>query len=511
MTLIQKCIGVVRVWYRMTLQEQIRAKEYAYCLEHPIYFVETYVKIEHKGKNPLIQPFTLWDGQKRALESIVSNKRNIILKARQLGITWLVLSNAARKLVCRTGYHVGAVSRAEDEAAELVRRLAVILDNMPALIANEENAPAGWTGATFKKKSMEITIHFPDGSPDSIFKAALSGQNALRGFSLDEVILDEWAFQTWDRELWNAIFPTINDSGACVTGLSTIKRGSLFEDIFTNPDNGFNKIFLSWRTNPERDDAWYSATVGALGAAATLEEYPDTIEEALMIPGGQAFPEVKAETHKVYHDDGFWEEPVVRYVSIDYGLDMFSVHWIAINTKGKARVYREFNESNMTIGAACDAYKRLTGDEKISMILAPSDLWNRDQVHGKSRALFFHEHGMTLTKVSRDFEGGVAAMKQWLSVGEDGKANLTIEDAPKLYKCLQKILIDPKKPNVYAKQPHELTHSVDSLRYFCIYYISPAEKIKEKRSRLWTQDLLDDYSRADAEIRKIMEERYGKP
>jgi hypothetical protein len=455
--------------------EVLRSDELKFCAKHPVYFIETYVKIEHKGKDPLIQPFMLWDGQKSALRSIVSHPRNIILKARQLGITWLVLSDAARRMLTKTGFHCGAISRAEDEAAELVRRMEVILGNMRELICEEKSAPVGWTGPTYTAKAMEITIHFKNG-PDSIFKAALSGPNAFRGFSLDEMILDEWAFQLNAYDLWKATFPTINDSGASVVGLSTIARGSLFEDIYTNPDNGFNKIFLPWNTNPARDDKWYADTVKALGPAETLEEYPSTVEEALMIPGGQMFPEVRAETHIVHGTDGFWEGNVVRYVCIDYGLDMFSCHWIAINSEGRARIYREFEQSNLTIAQACDAYHsqldrgRDGSIEKIKAIIAPGDLWNRDQVHGRSRALIFQENGMTLTKASRDFEGGVSAMKQWLAVSPDGKAYLTFEDnsAPSLYKCLQKILVDPKKPNVYAKQPHELTHGPDSLRYFRI-------------------------------------------
>jgi hypothetical protein len=35
-----------------------------------------------------------------------------------------------------------------------------------------------------------------------------------------------------------------------------------------------------------------------------------------------------------------------------------------------------------------------------------------------------------------------------------------------LERCLTKIQKDKNKPNVYAKQPHELTHIVDAFRYF---------------------------------------------
>ena len=117
---------------------------------------------------------------------------------------------------------------------------------------------------------------------------------------------------------------------------------------------------------------------------------------------------------------------------------------------------------------------------------------------------------MNLTRSSRDFEAGVSAMKEWFSIGEDGTANLTFENCPVTYKHLQKILADPKRPSVYAKQPHELTHSCDSLRYFCIYYISPANK-KKPVEKQWTEDMLEDYNNANESEKKYLIKIWGEP
>lgn len=481
-----------------------------YYEDKPVGFIEDNVRIECVGQKELIQPFKLWPAQKDTITSILENRMNVILKARQLGITWLVLAMCAWKLLTIKGFRIGAISRAEPEAMELVRRLELIFSYMPQLIVEEKNAPAGWDGPVYVKKALSVTIKF--GEKESVFQAFLSNSSSGRGFTFNWLVLDEWAFHPWAEDLWASLFPTANNGSAKVIGLSTIERGSLFEQIFTSPDNGFNKIFIPWSADPSRDETWYRTTLGALGPVKTLQEYPATVEEALMVPGGQMFPEIKQETHQVDAKDGFWDGNVVRYVCMDYGLDMFAVLWVAINTEGKARIYREFNAPNLTIPAACDTYKSLLDEgEKITMILAPSDLWNRDQVHGRSRAFIFSDYGMNLTKVSRDFEGGVAAMKQWFTVAPDGKAWLTFENAPTLYRHLQKILKDPKRPDVYAKQPHELTHYPDALRYFCIWYTNPAEKAAEKRKAVWTEDMLEDYETADAELRARMEERYGKP
>ena len=75
--------------------EKIRKNEMQYCKNHLTYFVENYVHIEVKDKNNQIRLFKLWPKQRKTLESIHKNRLNIILKARQLGITWLVLAYSA--------------------------------------------------------------------------------------------------------------------------------------------------------------------------------------------------------------------------------------------------------------------------------------------------------------------------------------------------------------------------------------------------------------------------------
>ena len=226
--------------------EEIRANEIEYCKGNVEYFIDTYGHIEDKDADELIQPFEMWDEQRKALHSIMDNRLNAILKARQLGFSWLVMHIAAWLMLCFTGRTVIGLSRTEEEAKELVRRLSVILRYMPELIAEKDSAPAGWNGPVFKATALELTIYFPN-EPSSVFKAFPSSPNAARSFTADLIIFDEWAFQQFAEEIWTSAFPVINRPyGGKVIGLSTIERGSLFEEIFTNPDNGFNKIFIPW-------------------------------------------------------------------------------------------------------------------------------------------------------------------------------------------------------------------------------------------------------------------------
>ena len=367
--------------------------------------------------------------------------------------------------------------------------------------------PAGYTGVTFKVSALEIVVKRWD-EPPSVMKAFASSPNAGRSFTADLLLMDEHAFQEWAEEIWTAAYPTINSpDGGKVILISTIKRGSLFERLFTDPDNGFNKIFIPWYADPERDQEWYENTKRAMGDLIT-QEYPATIEEALTVPGGAFFPEVN-EVNTVTND--VLEGTKKTYVAIDYGLDMFSAHWIYINDQGEAQVYREYDAPNLTIGQAAEVLNDLC-TEPVTLFLAPPDLWNRSQLNGKSRAEQWHEAGVNLTKTSRDFPAGCAAMKEWLRPRDGKKSRLTLlkGEAPNLYNCLKKIQKDDKQPNVYAKKPHDLTHDPDSLRYFCVWWTSAATKPKAKGKK-WRQDLIDDYKNADKETKTLMVSIYGEP
>ncbi len=490
---------------------KIRKSEIEYCQTNVEYFIDTYGHIEDKDADELIQPFQMWEEQRKALRSIMENRLNAILKARQLGFSWLVMHIAAWLLLCFTGRTVIGLSRTEEEAKELVRRLSVILNNVPQLIVDVQSVPAGWTGATFKATALELTIFFPDG-PVSVFKAFPSSPNAARSFTADLIIFDEWAFQQFAREIWTAAFPVINRPyGGKVIGLSTIDRGSLFEDIFTNPDNGFNKIFIPWYADPRRDDAWYERTKKALGDLIT-QEYPASIEEALTVPGGAFFPEVN-ERNTI--SDELLKGNVIHYVCIDYGLDMFSAHWVDVDAFGNAQVVREYEKSNLTIPEAAGVLLSMCEETEIELYLAPPDLWNRSQETGKSRAQIWSECGIDLTKTSNNFAAGCAGMKVWLQPkGENQKSKLTIlrDAAPSLYRCLQKIQKDKDRPNVYAKDPHDLTHGPDSLRYFCVWWTGTAtNEYDSKRKKTWTADLLEDYENGTDDIKAIMVAKYGEP
>jgi len=167
-----------------------------------------------------------------------------------------------------------------------------------------------------------------------------------------------------------------------------------------------------------------------------------------------------------------------QYVSLDYGLDMLAAHWTAFDPQGKAHVYREAHVPNLIISEARELINSMTlPNENIISYIAPPDLWNRRQDTGKSAAEIFSEsaEGIFLVQASNDRVQGWFNMREWLRVHkvrdeQTGKdifvSNMVISpECPALIRSVSESQADEKNPSDVAKEPHILSHAIDSIRY----------------------------------------------
>jgi hypothetical protein len=479
--------------------EKAREIEKDYCKDNAEYFIENYVYIEDRDSESLAVLFHLWEGQKTALKDFISERLNIVLKARQLGLTWLTLAFAVWCMIFNPGFMIVALSKDEEGAKELARRVEFILKYLPSWMVRERKERVD-SLPYYESTTMVVTIYHPTGEP-SIFKSFTASKDSGRSFTANLVILDEWAFQQWAREIWTAAYPTINrPTGGKLIGLSTIERGSLFEDIWTG-DNNFNKIFLGWDTDPRRTKEWYEQTKKDLGDA-TLAEYPATAEEAFMIPGGAYFKEYKQSIH--IKPVEFEKQYSRYYIALDYGRDMLAAGLFEVDSYGYERQKKEVCKSGLLVSDAAEELKKLAEGKQIYAYYAPKDMWNKSNQTGKSNAEMFQEHGVYMMQVNPGSrEQGAYALAEHLKpikvtdeqTGQEYEtAILTFDEdmCPETTRCLQNIQKDKKKPNEYANTPHDLTHAVDMLVYFCAGRPRPEQIPKPRVNKQNTFDFKND-------------------
>lgn len=204
---------------------------------------------------------------------------------------------------------------------------------------------------------------------------------------------------------------------------------------------------------------------------------------------GQFFREFRRSTHVIEAFDipVDWD----RYITVDYGLDMLCVYWIAVDFDGQCYVYRELHEKGLMVSQAAEKILHLTGNERIKYTYLPPDLKSRSKDSGRSALQIFQEHGIlgVLTENSR--KSGWLCMKEMLKVitrvvaktnrnkvvhVETTRPRLIFFDTCKVaIKHLPIIQSGDKDPNDIANEPHILTHCADALRYFVSSWISSPE------------------------------------
>lgn len=192
--------------------------------------------------------------------------------------------------------------------------------------------------------------------------------------------------------------------------------------------------------------------------------------------GGGYFPELMSGEHvvKPFRIPPHWR----RYRAIDYGLDMLAVIWVAVDEHGRSWVYREWTRERLIVReAAAGILERTMPDERIEVTFAPPDLWSRQKDTGRTMAEIFELCGVALRRAENNRVQGHMMIKELLSPDKDGKPELVFfNSCERLIGDMREIQADENNPNDAAREPHEITHTVDALRYYCVSRVMPAEK-----------------------------------
>ena len=223
--------------------EQLR--EYKKCMEDPIYFAETYVKIMSVDYGTI--PFTLYSFQKDMIHTFKDNRFSICKLPRQCGksttsvafILWYILFNQ--------GKNVGILANKGELAQELLGRLQLAYESLPFWLQQGVE--------TYNKRS----INLENGS--RVIATSSSG-SAARGMSFSLIFLDEFAFvPPHDAEdFFRSVYPTIS-SGADTKMIvvSTPKGMNHFYKMWMEAQeqrSAFKPIEINWWDVPGRDDDW---------------------------------------------------------------------------------------------------------------------------------------------------------------------------------------------------------------------------------------------------------------
>lgn len=245
--------------------------------------MERHVSIEEPDGRVIA--LVLWPFQREAVHAMHQDGCVIVLKARRLGLSWIMLAYALWLAIYSQGIRILVLCKTEADASELLDRIRRMRDRI------SEDRTAQHLLANLKQpaKSRDAVTTLDVGQ--STIRALVGTEQAARSETAGLVLLDEFAFQRNAGGIWRAILPTIEGGGrigVVSTGDGTTGNGAEFAHQWSRAasgESGFRHLFFPWQARPDRDETWRQQTLAQIGDPVRFAvEYPETPEDAFRQP-----------------------------------------------------------------------------------------------------------------------------------------------------------------------------------------------------------------------------------
>jgi hypothetical protein len=244
------------------------------CRDDVRYFTERYCRLYNATAQAWL-PFTLWPAQRATLGCMESERLLVILKARQLGLSWLCLAYALWLITLHGPATVLIFSMRAVEAEDLLARLRGMHNRLPRWLQGGRVTHAGAARWELSQGSCALAFSTRGG----------------RSYTGTLAIVDEADYVPDLGRFLSGVKPTIDGGGRLFLVSTSDKRRpvSTFKRLFRAALAGtgdYQPLFLDWRARPERDEAWRARTQAEMFAQRGSDddfyaEYPATPEEAL--------------------------------------------------------------------------------------------------------------------------------------------------------------------------------------------------------------------------------------
>ena len=228
----------------LKLSKQEIVKEIVKSGKDPVYFINNYCRISHPLRGLI--PFNTYPYQDDLLRDFNDYRFNVILKARQLGISTISAAYAVWFMLFHKEKNILVMATKFTTAANLVKKVKSVMKNLPP-----------WM------KVAKITIDNRNSfelSNGSTIKAVGTSADAGRSEALSLLIIDEAAHVEGLDELWAGLYPTLSTGGRCIALSTPMGVGNWFHKTYVDAENGdneFHTINLPWDVHPERDKTWF--------------------------------------------------------------------------------------------------------------------------------------------------------------------------------------------------------------------------------------------------------------
>lgn len=183
--------------------------------------------------------FDPWDCQTNLLKDFLNNRFNLVLHARQTGVTTATLVYILWKALFLKDQRIGIIVRNKNWARNYINSLLELYNKV-----------------SFGKKPLlledrDFLLEFSNGS--YIYASTLHDTGC--GESLTLAVVEQAAFIENADDMWVSLYPTLEIEGSAIISSCAHYERGLFYDLWTN-ENQFNKTKLLWSSNPKRNSTF---------------------------------------------------------------------------------------------------------------------------------------------------------------------------------------------------------------------------------------------------------------
>lgn len=237
-------------------QEQLA--EYARCARDPIYFIQKYVKIISLDQG--LVPFELYDYQEEMIRTVHENRFVIAKLPRQSGKSTTITAYFLHYILFNQSMNVAILANKLSTARELLARLKLAYEYLPRWL---QQGITEWNKGSIQLENGSRVI------------AAATSSTAVRGMSLNAILMDEFAYvpDGVAEEFFSSVYPTISSGkDTKMLVVSTPHGMNMFYKMWTDATNGRNSyipIEVHWSDVPGRNEKWKEETI----ANTSLEQF----------------------------------------------------------------------------------------------------------------------------------------------------------------------------------------------------------------------------------------------
>jgi len=239
-------------------KEQI-VKEIVKAGKDPVYFINNYAKISHPMRGLI--PFKTYDFQTELIRDYNDHRFNVILKARQLGISTITAAYVAWMMLFHRDKNVLVIATKFGTAANLVKKVKSIHRYLPK-----------WMKIADISIDNRTSFELSNGSQ---IKASSTSSDAGRSEALSLLVIDEAAHVEGLDELWTGLYPTLSTGGRCIALSTPNGVGNWFHQTCVDAEMEKNDFFLTtlpWNLHPDRDKEWYDKETKNMSSRQIAQE-----------------------------------------------------------------------------------------------------------------------------------------------------------------------------------------------------------------------------------------------